>query len=426
MRNVPVALALSLIIVLPSAAQTRATPAEPSTSTPKSVTSQPATGPQPGAQSFIPTRFRAAVNGSTLELSWEAPSDPPGGWGLYRSSQAFSSKTMAQAEILGKYPGAQRSLRYSPTDAKAWFYALLPFDGSGVVQQQFMPGKTVTAIALSVTPEVAKPAAPPPTPIGDLAASGSPTALTLSFSIQKGTGDVLMYRSLSPFSDATSLLAASLIATLPDTTKSFLDYPIPGSSYYYALVKESDLKSGTLSFGPGGAATIGPVGIAAPPGSPALPETGDLARSYPLPYWLFAKPGDPGIGEDRARISSQTEKAIASILSPFPASKPRPPVLTVLQEDKGQARGGEEYALSLIIQGSLRSADWRTAISQLQGYLSLNRSPAIASRAHFYLGEAFAMTGSYRDAFFEFLLARDFNAPATRPWLLWLVAMERS
>jgi hypothetical protein len=221
-------------------------------------------------------------------------------------------------------------------------------------------------------------------------------------------------------------LSANLIATIPESTLSFIDYPVPGLSYFYALVRESSLKDGSVSFGSSSeSASIGPVGIVAAAESMPLPETSVLSRSYPLPSWLFAKPGDQGLGVRSATLSEQTEKAIAAILAPFPKKNPPAPTFAVLREDRVQARGGEEYALSLILKGPLRVSDWKSAVDQLQRYLSLNRSPAVASRAHFYLGQAYAMTGQYRDSFFEFLLARDFHAAETRPWLLWLVAIQR-
>jgi len=440
-------------------------------------------------QSAIPLRFRTAIVGSTLRMTWEATSDPAGGWEILRSSAPFSDSSFSKAEVIQKIPASQRDFTYSPTDALPWYYAILPLDTKGAAQAIFVPGKTTTAEALSLpavaasaaaastaaaaAPAAAAPAAavsggaatapraggastsPPasgaaaqtptaapsgaqaaaasaaaamPPGIHDLTASSGKTSLTLSFAIGAGTGNVLVYRSQSPFVDATSLLSASLIATIPEATTSFADFPIPGVSNYYALVSESDLRNGQVSFG-GTAATsasLGPVGIAAAPESVSLPQTGALARSYPLPSWLFAKPGDPGIGSDRFDVSEQAEKAIAAILAPYPKTTPAAPAFTVLQEDREQARGGEQYALSLIVQGSLRDADWKSAIYQLQSYLSLNRSPSVASRAHFYLGQAYAMTGLYRDAFFEFLLARDFHAPETRPWLLWLVSVLRS
>ncbi|MDA8410328.1 MAG: hypothetical protein M0001_08050 [Treponema sp.] len=377
----------------------------------------------------LPSRFRAAINGSEIVLTWEASVDPAGGWQLYRSAGAFSEASFARAQALQKVAPALRKLSYSPPDSTPWFYALLPLDASGKPTIAFMPGKTVTAVAISVSVAAASnPIIPPPSKgIHNFIVAVGKGSLTLGFSISPGTGNVLVYRSLSPFSEPASLLSANLIATIPETTLSFIDYPVPGLSYYYALVKESDLKDGSVNFGTGSdSASIGPVGIAASAESLPLPETSALSRSYPLPSWLFAKPGDPGLGVRSAAIAPQTEKAIAAILGPFPKKNPTIPAFTLLKEDRTQARGGEEYALSLILRGPLKVSDWKSAIDQLQRYLSLNRSPAVASRAHFYLGQAYAMTGRYRDSFFEFLLARDFHAAETRPWLLWLVAAERS
>lgn len=383
----------------------------------------------------MPTKFRAAINGSALELSWEAPSDPAGGWELLRSASAFAVETVGKAEVIQKLPPRQRAFAYSPTDGKAWYYAILPLAGDGSALISILPGKTVTALAIAI-PASKSPtsvdttkAAAPSAKSSAMAFSGSVdgSALRLSFVIPPGSGTMLVYRSERSFVDGSSLLAASLLSSLPESTTSFIDFPIPGTDYYYALIREADLKAGTISFAAGApAATLGPISIPATGQELSFPETGDLARTYPLPSWLFAKPGDPGVGSSPGRISTQTEKAIAAILAPFPKSKPKAPTLALLQEDRGQARGGEEYALSLILQGAWRSGNWVLVIEQLQSYLSLNRSPSIASRAHFYLGQAYAMTGHYRDAFFEFLSARDFHAGETRPWLLWIVAMERN
>jgi TolA-binding protein len=145
----------------------------------------------------------------------------------------------------------------------------------------------------------------------------------------------------------------------------------------------------------------------------------------PLPSWLFGSSDLPDSRRGREALDPETEKAIASILSAYPEAKPKAPALLVLAVDRGQAKGGEDYALSLIIQGSLKRADYPAAISQLRNYLSLNRSEDVTARAHFYLGQALAMTGSYRDAFFEFLLARKAYSPESRPWILYLVSMLR-
>lgn len=418
------------------------------------------------AQGSLPSRFRVAVQGAELLFSWEAAADPAGGWELLRSPAAFSPASLPAAELVQKLPAAQRSLSYRPSDGKAWYYALLPLDAAGKALAELEAGKTMTALAIAipadavaaapapastaaaakqVSPAASGPAAAPSVPaagstapaetaspapdkpgIYELTATLAESSLRLGFVFGKGTGSVLVYRSSRPFSDATSLLSASLIASLPETTRSFMDFPIPGSPYYYALVSESQLRSGNLSFSKeGGSASIGPLSLSASSDFRPLPETGELARSYPLPSWLFAKPGDPGLGVEPAAISSQTEKAIAAILSPYPKTSPRAPAPALLSEDRSQPRGGEEYALSLILRGSVKAGSWTKAAEELRSYLSLNRSPALASRAHFYLGQAYALTGQYRDAFFEFLLARDFHAAETRPWLLWLVAVER-
>jgi tetratricopeptide (TPR) repeat protein len=310
---------------------------------------------------------------------------------------------------------------------------VLALDAAKKPLLSFVPGKSVTAVGIANENAPAAIAAPlpapstgPSSPISALRSASLPDSVKLSFVVAAGTGSVLVYRGLAPFADAGSLLDAVLIATIPDGVKEFVDYPVPGQSYYYALVSEAALKAGKIEFKAGANATQNPATIATTALYGALPETGDLARITPLPSNLFGSQNDRNTPPRAAALAADTEKAISAILAPFPPPRPLPPALTVLVEDKAQAKGGEDYALSLIIQGPLKREDYAAAIDQLQRYLSLNRSKAVASRAHFYLGQAYAKSGSYRDAFFEFLQARDLHASESRPWILYVIAVLRS
>ena len=141
-------------------------------------------------------------------------------------------------------------------------------------------------------------------------------------------------------------------------------------------------------------------GLSAPPPS----------RTPPLPYFLLEEGdfGDDSMAEydglvPARPVSPETEKAISSLLALTPAIKPLMPPPRNLTEETAAPSGGEDYALSLIVSDRITAKDWPAAVDQLRDYLSLNRSPKAAARAHYYLGEALTYMGLAREAFFEFL-----------------------
>lgn len=99
--------------------------------------------------------------------------------------------------------------------------------------------------------------------------------------------------------------------------------------------------------------------------------------------------------------------------------------MTILPEERKSPSGGEDYALALIAREKLLPGDAAGAAEQLRKYLSLNRGPRAAARARYYLGEALAVEGAYREAFFEFLRARELFAAETAPWIDYLIAVLR-
>jgi hypothetical protein len=385
---------------------------------------------QAGTLPANPTRLRVAIKATEVVLAWESATDAPGGWAIYRSMDAMSDANASKAIQIAIVPPRERGFSSSPPDRTPYYYAVVALDAAKKPRLSFAPGKNLTAVAIaneSVMPAaVPVPSAATTGPsIDALAVAVTTDAVRLSFKVTKGTGNVLVYRGVSAFTSPMNLLDATLISTIPDTVQEFVDYPVPGLGYFYALVPESALKSGKIEFKAGANASIRPSIIASSGLYGALPEIGDLARITPLPSYLF---GNPATREGQKRLvalSADTEKAISAILSPYPIPRLQAPPFTILNEDKGQAKGGEDYALSLIIQGSLKKGDYPAAIEQLQRYLSLNRSKAVASRAHFYLGQSLASTGSYRDAFFEFLRARDLHAAESKAWILYVVAVLR-
>lgn len=265
--------------------------------------------------------------------------------------------------------------------------------------------------------------------VSALAAKAQGDAILVSYKASPKSRLVL-YRGSAPITKAADLLDATLVAAFTDKDGSFTDFPVPGMDYYYAILGEEDLKAGKIGISPGINSLILPIQVKASTLSTGLAETPAMSRTPPLPYFLMEDgaagggatlPIDEGPPPYRT-VSPDTEKAIALILAKAPKIQPPLPATRILPEEKAAPSGGEDYALSLLVSDRIAVKDWPGAADQLRKYLSLNRSPKAAARAHFYLGEAMVYLGSSRDAFFEFLLARDFYPIETKPWIEYVLS----
>lgn len=371
--------------------------------------------PSSPAASPSPTRLRAAYRGAEVILSWESAVNAPGGYAIYRSSEAITGGSLVRALRIGFAAPGDRSFADRPADRAAYFYAIFALDAGGSPFLSFEPGKNITARAVAIEPSAEN-------PIEGLIAGVDKDSIRLRYRVMPGLGRLVLYRGTSPFSDAASLLDAVLVSSFEDRDGVFVDYPVPGVDYWYALLPESELKAGRISFRSGSNATANSAKIPAGLYRLGLPETPPLARTPPLPAFALAPSDDVNLAGRAQRLSPETEKAIAAILAPYPPVRNPLPSLVTLPEEKTPPTGGEDYALSLIVQGSLRRGDFSAAAEELQKYLSLNRGASAAARARFYLGESLAREGQYRDAFFEFLRARSNYAAETRPWIDYLIA----
>jgi len=412
----------------------------------------------------FPSRLRAAVKGDQILLSWIDSADVKGSYVVYRSTAPISATSLDSAARLATIePGVQAYVD-RPGDSTPYYYLVLALAGDGSPYQVFIPAKNATSVAISAEasaqasaappaaaaqpaappaatpkPEVAAvPAAPPRPqrplePFADaLGTSVKGEALILSYKAPAGARLVL-YRGTTPIRVASDLLDATLVAAFADKDGSFADYPVPGVQYYYALLGEDDLKAGVVALFPGRNALEQPVGLKSLGSYSGFAEVSPNSRTPPLPY-LIPDAGSASGGSAAPRdeapaervIAPDTKKAVDSILASAPSLQPPLPALSFLPEELSSASGGEDYALSIIVNDRLAAKDWESAADQLRKYLSLNRGPKAAARAHFYLGQALAYSGEYRDAFFELLSARELYSSDTKPWIAYVLSKLKS
>jgi hypothetical protein len=233
---------------------------------------------------------------------------------------------------------------------------------------------------------------------------------------------VLVYRSAAPILGTADLLDAVIVLAASSISAPFVDYPVPGISYYYALIPEDELKAGQVFIERGTNSTIAAVEIPAGRYRVGLPGPPRDIRAIPLPLismdsalpdGSFA-PTPPAVP---IPLSPAAAKALAELsrnvkLRPLPDRKPR-----AFPQDLEIPAGGEEYALRSIVQGPFAKRDWTESAKQISRFLSLSRSPSSEARAHYYLGQAYFFLGQHREALFEFLLAQSQYYAEGQEWV---------
>ncbi|HET7839819.1 MAG TPA: hypothetical protein VFL04_08660 [Rectinemataceae bacterium] len=388
----------------------------------------------------FPSHLRAATKAGTIVLTWTDSSDVKGRYAVYRSSRAITVETFGTATRIGEVgPGIER-YEDSPPDDSAYYYLILALAEDGSPYRIFIPARNETLSPIAIEKTAVSPAAPPapaPAPAPSLAVDGIDAqvhgdAIIVSYRPSNAGMRLVLYRGTAPMTTGRDLLEASLVAAFDDKEGSFADYPVPGVDYWYAVLAEDELKAGRVELAAGHNSTSKATRIAA-----ALSQ-GDFiepspTRTPPLPSILLEKSAGTGSsalprGGDAPQLGSlspEAEKSVAALMRLAPPVREVLPRVRILKEEQSSPTGGEDYALSLIVREKLGRQDWSGAADQLRKYLSLNRSPAAAARAHFYLGEALAESGSYREAFFELISARAGLMVETKPWIDYILAILR-
>jgi hypothetical protein len=394
----------------------------------------------------FPSKLRVAVKGDQVILTWIDSPDVKGSYVVYRFTAPINTGNLESASKLAVVEPGVQAFTDRPGDSTPYYYLVLALADDGSPYQVFIPARNSTSAAVAAeapaqpaapavvasqpapapAPEAPKVPAParPSEPFADaLSASIKGEALILSYKAPAGARLVL-YRGTTRIKAASDLLDATLVAAFADKDGTFADYPVPGVQYYYALLGENDLKAGMVALFPGRNSLEEPVGLKAIGAYSGFVEVSPNSRTPPLPY-LIPDGGSAAGGSSGPRdeappektIAPDTKKAVDSILSAAPSLQPPMPALGFLPEELSSPSGGEDYALSIIVNDRLAAKDWEGAADQLRKYLSLNRGPKAAARAHFYLGQALAYTGAYRDAFFEFLSARELYPSDAKSWI---------
>ena len=233
---------------------------------------------------------------------------------------------------------------------------------------------------------------------------------------QRNVSRAVLYRSIRPITHTTDLLRSVIIEN--GIQAPFLDFPVPGIPYYYAVINEDDLIRGTVSIIPGINSTEFPVTVSVSrEGRPVLNAPLAPMRIMPLPeLGSFSITQGSVVPEDEIiGLNSQAGRVLRDI-----GMRPAPAVMAPLVFAADMQRypaGGENFALSTIVTGSFVTENWERAREELNGFLALPRSPEAAARARFYLGQCYYFLNQPRNGLFEFLLTQDLFPAESREWI---------
>jgi hypothetical protein len=224
--------------------------------------------------------------------------------------------------------------------------------------------------------------------------------------------NAILYRSTNPIQQPQDLLNAVIVQSA--IRSPFVDFPVPGLSWFYAIIYEDEISSGNMGIRPGINATVSAVTIYSdqnqerslrPIPLPIL----TLRNTLPDNFFIADIPGEIPLSIESRNMLRGTQMPVK-----VPLELRRPRIFSV---DLVAPTGGEESALFQIIMEYFVKFEWENSRVSLQHYLSLPRSREIEARARFYLGQSLYYTGNYREALMEFLSFRSFHLAEANTWI---------
>ena len=360
------------------------------------------------------SQINVEARNNLIRLTWVDSPDARGPVYVFRSARPFTGSVPANLRPITVRYGEQFFVD-DADDMENLFYYVAASDTSGRRYDIILP-RVNSASLTSVSAEDADlfeaEIDVPQEGIYNLRAVREEDKVVITFNIAGQPKNAILYRSTRPIQTPRDLLNAVIVRSRIGSP--FVDYPIPGLTWYYALIFEDEIASGNMGIRPGVNATINPVAIS---GSQAMERS---LRPIPLPVMTLqnAMPDSFFITEIPVETSLSAESEILLRNKEMPQKAPL--VLKkarVYTDDLAAPAGGEDSALFQIVTEQFIKFDWEGARESLKRYLALPRSREIEARARFYLGQTLYFTGNFRQALMEFLSYRALNAEEANKWI---------
>jgi len=345
------------------------------------------------------SRLQADVKNNIVSLSWVDSQDAKGPVYIYRSVYPFGASNPLQRSTPVQIPfGVQYYVDEIET-AGTFYYFIAASDENGLMYDFPIVSKNTITVQAPV-------ALSSQTGISSLEATVQGERVVITFN-ETGVRSTALYRSSKPINRIADLADAEIVQT--KITSPFIDYPVSGIPYYYAVVDEDELRRGTVTILPGRNSTLIPVEM--PAGRPEFYSQGD-SRTLPLPL-VSVQPADPGANP------------YIGYSQPVPEAVPKKPRAFVRDLEADQPEG-DEYALISIVRGPFAARKWDEARIELIKFIALSETQETRARARFYLGQCFYFLGQPREGLSEFLNIRERFPFEAEEWIQALVGMLSS
>ena len=356
------------------------------------------------------SQLEGELRNNLIRLSWKDSPDIRGPVFVYRSELPFQALSVLPVPTEIPYgrcsyldeadqPGV---LYYFVVASDEWGrkYAIsIPFTNMVDISvgPENVPGYVEYAEASSGQASSLNQAFSTGTGIGGINTKIEENRVIISFSGADRVKNLILYRSLNPIRRQEDLLSALIIRQ--KISSPVIDYPLPGITYYYALVYEEEISAGLFSVRPGSNITGAVQIVSAVSGS----------RELPLPQLnlSFFPPENITPGPEASAFSPERRTTKAARTEP-----------DIFSEDfeTGEVRG-EDYQFKTIVQGYFSLKQWENAEEELRRFLDLPRTKHNQAKARFYLGQAYYFQERHRDALFEFLQAQDEFPQESNIWI---------
>ena len=364
----------------------------------------------------VASGIQVQADGASVTISWQAIPNQQALNVVLRHTAPITASNYAEAQIIAEVEAAQTQFVDTPEASGSFYYAVATRDAeTGALTPFFMPSENATVLAVAVAAK--EEAVEERVTFFDVILKNQ--AVVITWETEPYGRSAIIYRATQPFEDITALARATIVAAGSEAVPPYVDYPVPDVPYYYAVVPESVVRSGAVTFRYGENTNELPIEVlgeyaAAPSRAKAsvrdmpLPRLKVPGTELPPPV-AFSEKAESAIVNMESYIARQASSAKTNVQpreTPFRFS-----------EDTTGISGGEEAALKSILDTHFESKNWQGLEADIIRFLSLRRTDEVTARARFYLGESYFFLENYSAALEEFLLARKTYPTKAAEWI---------
>ncbi|MDR2901009.1 MAG: hypothetical protein LBV20_05775, partial [Treponema sp.] len=238
------------------------------------------------------SRLTIEAKNNLIRLMWKDSTDVKGPVYIYRSKEPFENSFAPLPPNPIDVPYGVGSFIDEIVEPGTWHYMVISSDTNGNRYEVAIPLGNIISILvqegivgqLAVRQEQTQtPMRAPVEGIQSITASVYGDAVSINFRTDGTPKTPVLYRSVNEIKNPQDLLRAVIVQS--GVTSPFIDYPVPGISYYYSIVYEDDLALGHIQIQPGINTTRNPIEIPLGVSESSSSQTyarNDL-RSMPLP-----------------------------------------------------------------------------------------------------------------------------------------------